>query len=84
MAAPFHKRGDLGVRNVSIKIGWLDTGDVKPRRFVIPCPLCAPDGHASVSGMNKPGGMCDLCCGYLRVPRTAVERYELSRGRAAG
>jgi hypothetical protein len=68
---------------MSIKIGWLDTGDVKPRRFVIPCPLCAPEDRASAPGSVQSAEMCDLCCGYLRVPRTAAERYELSRGRTA-
>lgn len=68
---------------MSIKMGWLDTGDVKPRRFVIPCPLCAPDDHAPAPGLIQSAEMCDLCCGYRRAPRTAVERYELSRGRTA-
>lgn len=68
---------------MSIKIGWLDTADVKPRRFVIPCPLCATDEHAARPTGVKSAEMCDLCCGYMRVPRTAAERYELSRGRTA-
>ena len=68
---------------MSMKIGWFDTGDAKPRRFVMPCPLCTLDGKALATAGIQPAEMCDLCCGYLRVPRTAVERYELSRGRTA-
>lgn len=59
--------------------------DAQPRRFIVPCPECAAEGHRQKAHWPRtPTSVaCPLCDGFGLVPRVVAERYFLAQELAA-